>query len=374
MRKFFRVLFISCLAFALIGCSNNKTDSTKATKSSVETGSTSEIQPSSAQPTTSSPATSPSTEVATDSVPENLMRSHLTGKWIDKTLGNKAPVAIMINNINEAIPQYGISNADILFEAYAEGGITRLVALFEDYANITKIGSIRSCRTYYLFFAKEFEARYLYYGASKYALNDLAKKEMNSIHLMSFEGTYCYRGTDRPAPHNVYTSGPLLVKLLEATAKNADYPEGYVSPLKFTTDDKAQVTLNGTECTYFAPGYSHNKPYFTYDSDSQTYLRFQFGGAHIDANDNSQLKFKNIIVKYVTGSLWPNGTPNYDNIGKGGGLYITNGKAVDITWEKKTETGTTRYYYSDGTEVTLNQGKTYICYVEDKNKNVITLK
>ena len=88
-------------------------------------------------------------ETETETGKDGMARSYLTGEWIDKDLAKKKPVAIMIGNTNDALPQYGLSQADVLYEAPAEGGITRLMPIFQDYSGLDKIGSVRSCRHYY---------------------------------------------------------------------------------------------------------------------------------------------------------------------------------------------------------------------------------
>lgn len=144
------------------------------------------------------------------------------------------------------------------------------------------------------------------------------------------------------------------------------YPQDFVKPFIFNAEDDKQVQIAGGEtCNTFYPGYPYNKPWFEYDESTGEYLRFQFDDAQIDAETGEQLSYKNILVKYVEPDYYENGTPNYKVDGTGVGLFITNGKAVRVTWKKDSEiSGPTKYYYEDGTEIVLNQGKTYICQVE----------
>lgn len=291
-------------------------------------------------------------------------RSKLTGQWIDAEAAENVPYAVMYSNIYDAMPQSSIGQADIVFESLVEGGITRLCCLFENQTELEKIGPVRSCRTYYLLFAKEFEAVYVHFGYSDYAANYLAQSRFHSLDGM----VYCsfYRTTDRVAPHNAYTSWSGIAQSVSEKEYPQVYPDGYQPPFQFNADDTKQITLQeGEDCMVLYPGYPYNKPWFEYDETTQEYLRFQFGGPQIDAETGAQLSFKNILIKYVTPAYYENGTPNYKIDGAGQGVYITNGKAVPVTWTKSSETeGPTKYYYSDGTEVILNQGKTYICQVE----------
>ena len=102
---------------------------------------------------------------------DGQMFSYLTGEPVDKKIGLQRPYAIMINNIKEGLPQSGVSQAEMIYEAQVEGGITRLMALFQDVDHVEKIGSIRSARHYYIDFANDNDAIYVHYGQSKYALS-----------------------------------------------------------------------------------------------------------------------------------------------------------------------------------------------------------
>jgi hypothetical protein len=291
-------------------------------------------------------------------------RSLLTGKWVDADTANNVPYAVMYSNIVDAMPQSSIGEADVVFESLVEGNITRLCCLFENKDALTKIGPVRSCRTYYLLFAKEFEAVYVHFGYSEYAEKYLAKSSFHSLDGM----VYCdfYRTTDRIAPHNAYTTWTGITESAKEKKYPLTYPLGYTAPFIFTKDDDNQIIPeSGQSCKVFYPGYKYNKPWFEYNEEQKVYNRFQFDGPQIDAESGEQLQYKNILVKYVSPAYYDNGTPNYKIYGNGKGIYITNGKAVNVTWVKKSETeGPTKYYYDDGSEVVLNQGKTYICQVE----------
>ena len=90
--------------------------------------------------------------------PEGYVTSYLTGEYVPEAIGRRRPVAVMINNVQAACPQAGIANAGVMYEAPVEGGITRMMAIFEDYDNLEKIGPVRSCRDYYIFYASGFDA------------------------------------------------------------------------------------------------------------------------------------------------------------------------------------------------------------------------
>lgn len=303
---------------------------------------------------------------------EGQARSMLTGEWVDEDTARSVPVAVMYSNIYDAMPQSSISYADVVFESFVEGGITRLCCLFENQTQLEKIGPVRSCRTYYLMFAKEFEANYVHFGYSEYAEKYLKQSKFHSLDGM----VYCnfYRTDDRVAPHNAYTSWDGIMESVKEKGYQTVYTSDYTSPFTFNTDDNKDIVIqNGQDCSAFYVGYPYNKPWFEYDNQTKTYKRFQFEAPQIDELNGQQLAYKNILVKYVEPQYYDNGTPNYKVSGTGKGLYITDGKAVEVTWVKRSETeGATRYYYSNGEEVILNQGKTYICQVESTQEVNIT--
>ena len=141
-------------------------------------------------------------EAGTDTV-----KSYLTGEDVSVGIGHRRPIAVMLGNDTNGAPQSGTENAGVIYEAPVEGSITRLMAIIEDYDNIPRIGSVRSCRDYYIFYASGFDAIYTHYGQSAYALPFLELPEVNNISgLAGYGDQVFYRTTDRKSPHNAYTS------------------------------------------------------------------------------------------------------------------------------------------------------------------------
>ncbi|MBQ6574582.1 MAG: DUF3048 domain-containing protein, partial [Lachnospiraceae bacterium] len=135
------------------------------------------------------------------------MRSFLSGLPVDEKIGNRRPVAIMLNNLKPAQPMSGVSYADVVYEYVVEGGITRLMGVFENYDQLEKIGSVRSCREYFVYTALEFDAIYMHFGQASYAVELLDRDYVDNINGLGPAGDVAYyRTTDRQAPHNVYTS------------------------------------------------------------------------------------------------------------------------------------------------------------------------
>lgn len=305
--------------------------------------------------------TEPATQETTGSVShDGQTRSFLTGEWVDEQVAKRTPLAIMINNIEDADPQSGIDRAEIMYEAYVESDITRLMMLLQDYDDMKKIGPVRSCREFYVYFAKEFQAIYIHFGFSPLAANLLADSRVQAL-----DGMYgwCdfYRTTDRVAPHNAYTTTEGILGSIKSKGWATELADSAESPLTFNENDAEEIIFeNGVPCTTFKPGFKRNKPEFIYNADDGLYYRNQYGRAHCDMESGVQLSFKNILVKFVTGTKYENGTPILNLDGKGPGYYITNGKLIPVTWEKDAQFGPTKYYYENGDEVIFNQGKTFV--------------
>ena len=178
-------------------------------------------------------------EASTEALdPDAQVRSKLTGRLVDAEVGTKRPMAIMLNNIYDACPQAGIEEAGIVYEAPVEGGLTRLMGIFEDYRGMEKIGSVRSCRDYYIDFAKEFDAVYIHYGQAVYAMNKLNAEDTDNISGLQYQeqagsvSGYCgedifYRSSDRPAPHNVYISEEGIKTAMERNGYRTDYEDDF---------------------------------------------------------------------------------------------------------------------------------------------------
>lgn len=316
-------------------------------------------------------ATEAATEAPTSGEPvlskEGMVRSILTGEWVPEEVGNRRPFAIMINNIEDADPQSGIDRAEIIYEAYVESNITRLMMILQDYDDMDKIGPVRSCREFYVYFAKEFDAIYIHFGFSPLAANLLADSNVQALDGMKGWCSF-YRTTDRVAPHNAYTTTEGILGSVDVKKWNTTLADNFEGPLKFTQYDDVEIRFDDAyNCTKFKPGFQRNKPELIYNESDGLYYRNQYGRAHCDMESGKQLAFKNILVKFVNGTRYENGTPILELTGTGSGYYATNGKIIQVTWKKDTQFGPTKYYYLDGTEVELNQGKTYIAVIMNDN-------
>lgn len=286
------------------------------------------------------------------------------------------PYAVMINNLNEArLIQSGLSEAYLVYEIIVEGGITRFLALYQD-AETAKLGSVRSARHYYLDYVLENDAIFVHWGYSDQAKSDIKTLKINNINGLTYEGTYFYR--DNPlklsSEHTGFTNMELINKATEKLKYRQETEEGLL--LDYSADSldlsKFDSSTEATNVTIKYSDYTNNK--YVYDAESKMYKRYVNNKEHVDYASQEQLLVKNIIVYEVenyTISGDTKGRQFLENIGKGTGYFISEGKAVKINWSKENRESRTLYTFEDGKKLVVNDGNTFIQIMPATGKMVI---
>ena len=273
----------------------------------------------------------------------------------------------MMSNDKQALPQYGLNRAGVVYEAPVEGTMNRYMALIEEFDDLDRIGSVRSCRTYYTYFAREFEAIYAHFGQSTFAKLYLGKVVTNINGIEGVGSSAFYRTKDRKAPHNAYTSGTRILETAEKLGYTWEYPDSYQGHYRFA---KGEETLEGRpgvmDASSVKPGYPLNQPEFVYDKEDGLYHRYQYGSVH--SGDEGPIAVKNVLIQWCQWGHYASTDYLNINVHTGsGGYYITNGNAIPITWEKDGEYGVTHYYDQNREEILLNPGKTWVCIIATKD-------
>lgn len=300
-------------------------------------------------------------------------RNLLTGEPMEEEKACMRPLAVMLGNTVDALPQYGVGQADVLYEVPVEGGLTRLMAIFQDYTNLEALGSVRSCRHYFAYYAMEFDAIYMHYGQAPYAEPLLESGKVSDLNGLDskVDSLTFYRESSRKQPHNAFATSKGIADGIAYKGFETKYQDNYTGHYLFAADGETVELKDGEAAQVVCPGFAISKPWFVYNEEDGLYYRYQYKDKHIDGADNEQLAFKNIIFQYssygkAVGANGVEDTHGYLDIrttGEGSGKYITNGKAIDITWKKADENSPARYYDADGNEITLNQGKTSVSIV-----------
>lgn len=311
---------------------------------------------------------------STNALPEiehDGIYNDLTGEWnTDRTEEYGRPLTVMINNIADAIPQSDITKADIIYEFKVEGGITRLLAVFSDYTKIENLGSIRSCRPYYVTVSCEFDAIYMHYGQSPQGQQELDKTGIDHISGLSGEGNVAfYRWSQKIAPHNVYTNAEMIQAGIDYIKCRTTHEDGFKSKFKYNDSDKTPEGGNSAKTVKLAIS-NYTSPYFEYNEEEGLYYRFQYGKEHVDELNGEQLAFKNIIIQFAHyTSIDDHDRQLIDLVGSGDGYYISDGVVIPIKWEKSDDDAQTVYTTEDGKTLKLNPGKTYVNIFEKDNKS-----
>ncbi|GFZ34136.1 putative lipoprotein YerB [Clostridium zeae] len=274
-----------------------------------------------------------------------------TGEKLTETEKSNIPFMAIIENSKDARPQSGLSEADIIFETMAEGGIPRFIALF--HKNTPKqIGPIRSARPYFLSIAEEYNLPFAHCGGSDEALStiktDSSIKSINEI----VNGSYFYRDTSRKAPHNLYTSADKIRKYITSKNIKADIASNLSFDNSFWKNkDLSNATVVNLKLNNF---YVTN-----YKFVNGKYEKYMDGVKSIDKNNNLPLTFSNIVVQQTPIKIQSDNLHlDIAMIGKGSGYLFSNGKVEKILWSRSTSNTQTELTTEDGNKVYLSKGNT----------------
>ncbi len=302
----------------------------------------------------------------------NLVRRKIDGVLVSKDEANNWPFAAIIENSVDARPLSGVNDANIVYEALAEGSITRFLCIFSGSENISKIGPIRSARPYYVDIADEYNSLFVHFGGSPEALDRLSKGYYNVTDLngIIYDGTYFWRDNNRVAPHNAYTSTDLINKYKSDTGKDkwfGDFSEWSFNDNKLDQSiDKTNLqTANNVYIQYSDQTTSYNLNW-KYDSEIDSYVRY-YENNKVDTDSlNNKITAKNVVIQFATTSVIPNDDKlrKEMNLTEGGkAIMIRNGYSVTGYWRKNSLINRTKFYTNiNGVEkeFEFNPGKTWV--------------
>ncbi|MFC4778144.1 DUF3048 domain-containing protein [Paenibacillus sp. GCM10023252] len=338
------LILILTLAFALTACSGN--DGNEPAPS--------EGQEVTAPPQgTASPAASPAADLP--------YAAPLTGiRQQEEPAGR--PYAVMINNFAAARPQSGLSEADIVWEVLAEGGITRLVAIFQSKAaGDFNIGPIRSIRPYLIELGETYGAVLVHAGGSNDAYAILRGQKKAYLDEITNAGGAYWRSKERKAPHNLYSN----LERLHTAADKKGYSNELPIPAYTFTDGltpPAGVPASEVNISFLLQSYQVN---YTYDSEAHLYKRSLGDQPHIDLNTGEPLTAANLVVLGANHrTLDGEGRLSVDLSSGGKAILFQLGTAVEAEWVRSPD-GLIRIV-KDGTELPFATGKTYYHIVPNK--------
>ncbi|MCQ2463828.1 MAG: DUF3048 domain-containing protein [Clostridia bacterium] len=299
----------------------------------------------------------PTTEAPLDEK-TNLLTGNPT---LSKGAIGKRPVAVMINNIRQSLPQYGIAAADILFEIEVEGGITRMMAVYGDYTKIPNVCSIRSCRYYFPIFAAGFDAIYLCYGCNE-TLGAPTLKRLNIDYIDGNDGNPVF-GRDQERlqsyslEHTAYLKGEKVPETLKSEGMRTEINDRTPffnfneSAKKLSKTKSEKAVLDFSEYYYST---------FEYDAQTKTYVKYHNGTEHMDQTAGKQLSFTNVIILTTSVKSYKKTILREVNWKGGNGYILSRGTVKKIKWSKADEMSRIILTDVNGREISINKGKSYI--------------
>lgn len=289
----------------------------------------------------------------------NKTECALDNTQVSSDVANRHPLAVMVENHSISRPQAGVDKASIVYEAIAEGGITRFLLLYSCYS-ADKVGPVRSARTYFVDWAEEYNAFYAHAGGSQ---NGLTKIVEDNVLDLNHNTTAFWRQNDgRALEHTLYTSVPKLYQY--AQDKGYDINSGDFTKWKFKPE--AVATQRPEQGKNAVIDFSNSLTYkveWKYDKPSNNYLRYIAGEPHKDEITGTHLSAKNVIIAtYSRSAVESGGKTVYDfnTIGSGAAKILMDGIVIEGTWKKDKAKQRTLFYDSSGKEIKFNPGTTWI--------------
>ncbi|MDZ7786236.1 MAG: DUF3048 domain-containing protein [Candidatus Saccharibacteria bacterium] len=280
--------------------------------------------------------------------------SPLTGVEVSIAKTKLPVTGVMIENSPEARPQTGLEQAGVVFEALAEGGITRFLALYQESQPET-IGPVRSARTHYLDFLAPFDAAIAHAGGSARALDEIRRQGIKDLD-QAHHPNYYQRTNNRYSPHNLYTNRKQLLQLHKEKGFTSSKFDGYArkeaDPAKKPSATKINIDVSS---------FNYNSSY-TYHKKSNSYKRNMANKPHTDEKSGKQIT-PEVVIALETSYRKDGIYSIYGVTGKGKVTVFQDGKATVGTWSKKNRKSPYVFKAKDGELLALNPGQTWIAMV-----------
>jgi hypothetical protein len=269
----------------------------------------------------------------------------------------------MIENSPEARPQSGLKNSGVVFEAIAEGGITRFLVLYQQ-EKPSLIGPVRSLRRYDIDWLAAFNASIAHVGGSYYALKEIRNGNYRDLDQF-FNDQSFWRSTDRWAPHNVYTS----FKNLDALNKSKGYTSSkFTGFTRVDGQSNSKPTASTIDITISSDLFNST---YKYNAKTNNYTRYQAGALHLDREDGKITPSVVVAMHVNESSVFEDGwREKITTIGTGKAVIFQNGTATNVTWHKKSQASQITFTDSKGNDVPLVRGQTWIAAIPNDGGGV----
>lgn len=379
MKKILALILALGLLLSMAACGGEA--SVSIPTSTMETEETTAPQtltpaPTAAEIQEESVAEEPSVEEPEESVQESIQESiqestgfvnPLTGEATETDISMKRPFVAMLNTIKQALPQSSNSKADMLIEITEEGGITRVMGVYQDLTDVGTIGTIRSTREYFVALCMGLDGLLIHAGCSTTATELLEQYDYGTMDFMSHGGLYwrdSWRMENIASEHSLYTSSENMLNYVNNNGVRTEHEAGFEYPYQFTADGTPENGTAGTDISVTFSSYKTTR--FVYDEATKTYGVYAYGEEYVDeAADNQQVAVTNVIVIPTKQTdIGVDGLQRFD-LSEGVGYFACGGKSTQIKWAKGDEDAPLCFYDMDGNPLKLGVGKTYICVLGD---------
>ena len=309
-----------------------------------------------------------------------------------ETWEERRPLAVMIENHDDSRPQSGLSKADVVYEAVAEGGITRFLTIYYCAASAfdTLLGPIRSARTYYLDWTMEYDASFVHVGGAACdasvdprarSLCQIGEYGIRDIDQWGYYGGYPYfwRDYDKlghpvATEHTMHSTTEKLWEVAKKAGYEAEDEEGIswadnFRPWRFKEEAEEKGEVDKIEIDFWK-GHEDYSVSWQYDIETNEYKRSHTTEEHLDFNTKEQLKAKVVVVQKTKeiGPVDEHKHLLYQTTGSGELLVFQDAKVIKGKWAQKDKASRTIFYDSQDREIELNRGKIWVEIVPARNK------
>ena len=301
----------------------------------------------------------------------------LTGLPMEPEYEQNRPVAVMLNNLKKAQPQLGVSMADIIYEVPAEGGITRMLGVYQTLDGVGSLGSIRSARPYYIELAMGHDALYVHAGGSPEAYQDLKSWKVDyidGVNGSASQSAVFWRDPERKKnkgyEHSLLASGETIQNFWDNSKYPKTHQDDYSYPQTFTDDPLTGGTVAEHIKLYYT---SYKTGLFDYDAETGKYLVSQYQAPYVDGNTGEQVGVTNLLILETSISPISGDTAGRLKVrttGEGEGTLYRSGQCIPIHWSRSNRDVPFSYTTSDGQPLALGRGNSYVCLINPGSSRV----
>ena len=301
----------------------------------------------------------------------------LTGLPMEPEYEQNRPVAVMLNNLKKAQPQLGVSMADIIYEAPAEGGITRMLGVYQTLDGVGNLGSIRSARPYYIELAMGHDALYVHAGGSPEAYQDLKSWKVDyidGVNGSASQSAVFWRDPERKKnkgyEHSLLASGETIQSFWDNSKYPKTHQNDYSYPQTFTDDPLTGGTAAEHIKLYYT---SYKTGLFDYDAETGKYLVSQYQAPYVDGNTGEQVGVTNLLILETSISAISGDTAGRLKVrttGEGEGTLYRSGQCIPIHWSRSNRDVPFSYTTSDDQPLALGRGNSYVCLINPGSSRV----